>query len=248
MNPIAQLPLLGLGRTLAEIALALALFTMPVAFAVRYATTSASWWERGFERYDATGRTGLPQDEVLRIAQETRDYLVNDEERLDVRVGGTPFYSEREILHMIDVKRLMARTFDAGWAALGYIIAFIVVCAWRNRGRALSALARSTLMAGGFVALATLSLGIIGLTGFDAAFRSFHLLFFTNDLWQLTSRDGLIQLFPQRFFFDTTLLIGGVTLAFVVSAATASAVYLLRARRHRKWDMSIDAESGAVQR
>ena len=64
MNPIARRALFRIGRSLAEVALAVALFTLPVAFSVRYATTSASWWERGFERYDATGRTGLPQDEV----------------------------------------------------------------------------------------------------------------------------------------------------------------------------------------
>ena len=145
----------------------------------------------------------------MRVAQETRDYLTNDAERLEVDVGGAPFYSEREILHMIDVKRLMARTFDAGWAALGFIIAFVAVTAWRSRGRVLPALARSTLSACGVVALLVVVLGVIGLTGFDSAFRNFHLLFFTNDLWQLSSRDGLIQLFPQRFFFDTTLLIGG---------------------------------------
>ena len=216
MNPIAQVLLDRLGRTLAVLALAVALFSLPVAFSVRYATTSASWWERGFERYDATGRTGLPQDEVLRVAQETRDYLTNEEERLEVEVAGSPFYSEREILHMIDVKRLMARTFDAGWAALGFIVAFVAVTAWRSRGRVLSALARSTLSACGVVALLVVVLGVIGIAGFDSAFRNFHLLFFTNDLWQLSSRDGLIQLFPQRFFFDTTMLIGGVTLTFVV--------------------------------
>ena len=211
---------------LAEVALAVALFTLPVAFSVRYATTSASWWERGFERYDASARTGLPQDQVLRIAGETRDYLSNDEERLEVEVQGTSFYSEREILHMIDVKRLIARTFDAGWAALGFIIAFVATAAWRNRGNAVPAVARSSLTACGVVALLVVVLGIIGITGFDSAFRSFHLLFFTNDLWQLSSRDGLIQLFPQRFFFDTTLLIGGVTLAFVVAIGAGSAIYL----------------------
>ena len=236
--------MLRIGRTLAEIALAIALFTLPVAFSVRYATTSASWWERGFERYDATGRTGLPQDEVLRVAQETRNYLTNDEERLDVTVAGAPFYSEREILHMIDVKRLMARTFDAGWAALGFIIAFVAATAWMNRGRTIAALARSTLSACGVVALLVVILGIVGLTGFDSAFRNFHLLFFTNDLWQLSSRDGLIQLFPQRFFFDTTLLIGGVTLIVVVAAGAASAIYLLRERRG-SW-LQPNQESGAT--
>ncbi len=231
MNPIARHASLRIGRALAEIALAIALFTLPVAFSVRYATTSASWWERGFERYDASGRTGLSQDEVLRIAEETRDYLTNDEARLEVEVEGTSFYSEREILHMIDVKRLMARTFDAGWAALGFIIAFAAAVLWRYRRGAPSALARSTLSACGVVALLVVVLGIIGITGFDSAFRQFHLLFFTNDLWQLSSRDGLIQLFPQRFFFDTTLLIGGVTLAFVVAAGAGSAIYLWQLRR-----------------
>ena len=225
--------MLRIGGALAEIALAVALFTLPVAFAVRYTATSASWWERGFERYDATGRTGLPQNEVLRIAEETRDYLVNDEERLDVMTAGAPFYSEREILHMIDVKRLMTRTFDAGWAALGFIIAFIAASAWRNRGRARLALARSTLRACGVVGLLVVFLGIIGLTGFDSAFRNFHLLFFTNDLWQLSSRDGLIQLFPQRFFFDTTMLIGGVTLGVILAAGVVSLLVVRTQSRSR---------------
>ncbi len=167
----------------------------------------------------------------MRVAQETRNYLTNDDERLDVDVAGTDFYTEREILHMIDVKRLMARTFDAGWAALGFIIAFVAVIVWRRRREAPTALARSTLSACGVVALLVVVLGIIGISGFDSAFRQFHLLFFTNDLWQLSSRDGLIQLFPQRFFFDTTLLIGGVTLAVVVAAGAGSAMYLWRLRR-----------------
>ena len=222
MKPTARRTLLRIGRSLAEVALAVALFALPISFSVRYTATSASWWERGFERYDATGRTGLSQEEVLRVAQETRDYLTNDNERLDVMAYGEPFYSEREILHMVDVKRLMARTFDAGWAALGYIIAFVVFSLWRNRGRARIALARSMLMACGVVVLVATIVAIVGLIDYDAAFRNFHLLFFTNDLWQLTSRDGLIQLFPQRFFFDTTVLIGAVTLMFLTTLGVVS--------------------------
>jgi integral membrane protein (TIGR01906 family) len=231
MKPIVRPSPTRLLIAISLIALALALFTLPVAFTVRYATTSASWWERGFERYDATRRTGLPQSEVLRVAAETRDYLINDEERLDVEVEGAPFYSEREILHMIDVKRLMARTFDAGWAALGYIVAFVAFVLWRRRLDAPPDLARSFAAACGIVAALVVVLAIIAVSGFESAFRSFHLLFFTNDLWQLSSRDGLIQLFPQRFFFDTTLLIGGITFAVVVATGGVSAVYLWRQRR-----------------
>ncbi len=215
----------------ARVALATALFTLPVSVSVRYAATSASWWERGFERYDATGRTGLTQQEVLRVARETRDYLTNDEALLDVAVDGTPFYSRREILHMVDVKRLLARTFDAGWAALGFIIAAIAAVAMLNRGRAQRAVSSAILTSCGIVAALVVALGVLALVGFDSAFRSFHLLFFSNDLWQLSSRDGLIQLFPQRFFLDTTLLIGGVALVFVAAAGALSAIGLQRLRQ-----------------
>ena len=214
MNPIAPLGWLiaiRLGWTLAHVALALALLVLPVALAVRYAATSDGWWERGFERYDAVSRTGLTPEEVDRVAAETREYLSNDEELLTVSVDGVPFYSEREVLHMVDVKRLMGRVYDAGWAALGFIIAFVVFVLWRAE-RAVWSLARSVLVACGIVAVAFVALAIFGLSGFDSAFRSFHLIFFTNDLWQLSSRDSLIQLFPQGFFFDTTVLIGGVVL------------------------------------
>ena len=233
MNPIAQLALLGFVRTIAAVALALSLFVLPVALSVRYTATSASWWERGFERYDATRRTGLPQDEVLRVAAETREYLANDDERLDVTVDGAPFYSEREILHMIDVKRLMSRVYDAGWAALGFIIAFVAAVIWRRRGQAARILAQTTLSACGIVTTLVMILGVLGLTGFDSAFRRFHLIFFTNDLWQLDSSDGLIQLFPQRFFFDTTMLIGGVTLGFIVVVGALSVMTLRRSTGER---------------
>lgn len=242
VRPFSKITPDGLLLIVVQVALALALFTLPVSFAVRYATTSASWWERGFERYDATGRTGLSQDEVLRVAEETRDYLTNDEERLDVTVEGFPFYSEREILHMIDVKVLMARTFDAGWAALGFIVAVAVFLVWTKRGRSLRAIASTMLRSCGIVAALVVVLGILALVGFESAFRSFHLLFFTNDLWQLSSRDGLIQLFPQRFFFDTTMLIGGVTLAFVVVVAAMSWLHL---RRNPTVAGAADQESGA---
>lgn len=229
MNPIAPLTLLigvRLAWTLAHLALALALLVLPIALAVRYAATSDSWWERGFERYDAVARTGLTPEEVDRVAAETRDYLSNDDELLTVSVEGVPFYSEREVLHMVDVKRLMSRVYDAGWAALGFIIAFAAFTFWRA-DRALRSLARSILTACGIVAVAFVALAIFGLSGFDSAFRSFHLIFFTNDLWQLTSRDALIQLFPQRFFFDTTVLISAAILV-PLTALSAASWFVLR--------------------
>ena len=194
-------------------ALTLAIFTLAVAASVRFAATSTWWWERGFERYEAPRRSGLPAEEVSRIGAEVRDYLRNEDERLTVQRpsgsgGQVPVFSEREVVHMVDVKRLMARVWDAGWAAFGYIVAFASVLLWRRRRAGLADILGAAATSGSVIVTLVVVLAIVAVSGFDEAFRQFHLLFFTNDLWQLTRADALIQLFPQRFFFDTTMLIG----------------------------------------
>ena len=226
-------------RWTAAAALALALFTLAAAASVRFAATSSWWWERGFERYDAAGRSGLAPAEVSRIGAELRGYIRNDDERLSILRSGAdgsaiPVFSEREVTHMVDVKRLMARTWDAGWAAFGYIAAFAAVAGfvlWRGRGARAAPFARAAAAAGGAVAALVAVLAIVAVSGFDEAFRQFHLLFFTNDLWQLSRADALIQLFPQRFFFDTTLLIGA---SILIPAALVGVLGWLLQRRLRR--------------
>ena len=218
---------------LAVLLFAVALLTLPIAWSVRFTAQSAWWWERGFDSYDAERRTGLDRAEVDRAAAALRAYFLSPAERAEISVatpGGAtePLFSERESLHMIDVKRLIVRTYDAGWAAIGVIIAFLLGAWYWRRPRVRDALAGAALYAGGGIVVGIGLLGVVAVTGFDGAFRQFHLLFFTNDLWQLSSRDRLIQLFPQSFFFETTMLIGATTIA--VAAAVALAGWWWRRR------------------
>ncbi len=205
---------------------AVAVLVLPLALAVRFVATSGWWWERGFDQFDAEARTGLPRAEVDRGAAELRAYFGSDEEFVDVAVVNRagepePLFSQREILHLRDVKRLLDRTYDAGSAALGFIVAFVAgTIAWR-RAAAARVLAAAAFAAGGAVIGVIGVLAIIVLSGFDGAFHQFHLLFFTNDLWQLTLRDRLIQLFPQDFFFESTMLIGVATVGTALALALA---------------------------
>ena len=209
--------------------LAAVLLVAAVSAAVRFTATSGWWWERGFARFDAERRTGLPAEEVLRIGAEVREYLVDDSERLAVtyRVGEreVAFFSEREVQHMVDVKVLMERTWVAGLVAAGVLVlALVGAILLRRFGRG------TVAMVGGAIGVAVIAvLAVVAVAGFDGAFRQFHLLFFTNDLWQLTSRDRLIQLFPQQFFFETTLVIGGAAVA--ASLLCLAAGVALRRRR-----------------
>jgi hypothetical protein len=72
---------------------------------------------------------------------------------------------------------------------------------------------------------------VVAASGFDSAWTEFHVFAFSNDLWQLDpSRDHLIQMFPEAFWFDITSLIVVATLleALVISAASAAYLVLTR--------------------
>ena len=50
---------------------------------------------------------------------------------------------------------------------------------------------------------------VASLFNFDRLFLQFHLLSFSNDLWLLDpSRDYLIMLFPQGFWYDMAIYCG----------------------------------------
>jgi integral membrane protein (TIGR01906 family) len=51
-----------------------------------------------------------------------------------------------------------------------------------------------------------LALGLVIAFDFDQFFLQFHLLSFANDFWMLDpTRDYLIMLFPQGFWYDAAL-------------------------------------------
>jgi len=72
------------------------------------------------------------------------------------------------------------------------------------------------MMGRAFLALLAV-VGLMIVTNFDWFFYQFHLLSFANDFWQLDpTRDYLIMLFPQGFWFDVTLLIAITTAVLAV--------------------------------
>ena len=82
-----------------------------IAANVRIVTESGWFYTYAFDRYEVSERTGIEPRELRRVADEIKAYFRSGEERLDVRAtvygDERDLFSEREILHMIDVKRLM---------------------------------------------------------------------------------------------------------------------------------------------
>jgi integral membrane protein (TIGR01906 family) len=62
---------------------------------------------------------------------------------------------------------------------------------------------------------------------FGDAFVQFHLVAFSNDLWILDpTRDHLLMLFPEGFWFDATMRIAGLTALEAAALAVLGAAVM----------------------
>ena len=226
-------------RYLRSLALFLFVVALPVTLVatnVRFAADEGRLYDYGFDKYDVESRTGFPEEEISRVGQELRRYFKNDEETIHVLVeeGGreVSFFNDRETAHLRDVKHLFQITFGVQELSIAYVFTYVVgVFIWAREG-SLRRLAIQVL-AGSLVAITViLALGAVALLGFDRAFEEFHFIAFSNDLWRLDPRtDHLIQMFPEDFWFDATMLVGLLTLAEAAVLALASGLYLGLTRR-----------------
>jgi integral membrane protein (TIGR01906 family) len=203
---------------------------------VRIAAVEPRVHEYAFAQYDAEATTGVERAQLDRAAREIIRYFRDDEELLAIRVTvegqEQPLFSPREVLHMRDVKDLMNVAFRVHELAFVYLVSYVAAVFLWSRERPVRRLAHQAVTAG-VLTVGLLSFAAAGvLVGFDDLFRQFHVLSFSNDLWQLSpARDHLIQMYPRGFWFDATLAIGLLAAASGALLAVLGYAYLLREER-----------------
>lgn len=192
-------------------------------------------YQNGFEKYNVGEVTGLDDQELEKVARGLISYFNSSDELISINVSrdGESFelFNQREINHLKDVKglvRLNSYLF-IGMAVYAGIYAGI---SWhRKRNRRL--LARSLVIG------SAITLGIIVALGagsmlldFNRLFTQFHFIAFTNDLWMLDpSRDYLIMLFPQGFWFDAALLLGKIAAGAAAGLMAGGILYLKKCKK-----------------
>lgn len=187
-----------------------------VASNVRWVISTPLLYNYGFDRYDIPDRTGIERSELRRVGSEIREYFDNSEEFLNVRVSQhgiiRNLYNEREVLHMRDVKSLVRGVFILHTSSAAFIISFILVGFWLQRTQFIPYLSRYVSLGGILCVLLVVCVGLASLVGFERLFWMFHIVSFSNDLWQLDpNSDYLLMMFPESFFFDATMWIAGST-------------------------------------
>jgi integral membrane protein (TIGR01906 family) len=152
---------------------------------------------------------GFTTEDRLYWGKISLNYLVNDKgiEYLgDLKFpDGKPFYNERELSHMLDVKNLIQVTLKIWYVGL-IVLAALWVWSWRKKWqpdfwRGISR--------GGFLTIGLIIAVLLGVfLNFDALFRGFHAIFFTGDTWLFYTSDSLIRLFPEKLWSDAFFYMG----------------------------------------
>lgn len=217
-----------------QVAAVLFIIALPIAFIttnVRIAANEPRVYEYAADHYHTPATTGIERSELLRASGELREYFNNDSEAVFIRVrreGETvSLFNPRETEHLRDVKSLFRTAFRVQEGAVVFILVYVVgVFIWAREGT-LRTLAKELLISGALTLVVVGAVGIVAMTGFDAAWEGFHNVAFDNDFWQLDpERDRLIQMFPEAFWQDVSLWIGIATLLEMGALAAASVAYL----------------------
>ncbi len=189
----------------------------------------------GFAKYNVSQTTGLSPAELAKVARGFISYFNSSEESINIVVekDGQPFtvFNEREVGHMKDVKALVRLDYQALIGTAIYAGLYTGLAFFRRR-RKKGELARAAVWGSAITLGILVALGVGSASNFDALFLRFHFLAFTNDLWLLDpTRDYLIMLFPEGFWYDAGIMLGVATTAIAVTLLGVSLGYLKRIRK-----------------
>jgi len=202
---------------------------------IGWAVNSLWLYKYGFEKYNVSRTTGLVDSELENAATGLISYFNSDEEYISLTVvkDGEPFelFNQREVAHLKDVKGLIWLDYQVLLGTLIYALGYAGVSLLWRKQRYWRRLAWGVVGGGGITLALMLALGLGTLLGFDQLFLQFHLLSFANDFWQLSpTRDYLIMLFPQGFWYDATLFCALGTVGMTVILGGVAGGYLLFTR------------------
>jgi integral membrane protein (TIGR01906 family) len=213
-------------RGLVSVAFVLLLPLLIIGTSVRTVFTDREFILNGFRQNQVGATTGLDDAQLQRIADAFVAYFQAPPGQIQMQVTAfgqsRPLFNDREVAHMEDVQALVQFFLRMQLVAAAIVAIRLVVALTLEREPA--ALGRDMLFSVGLMLTAIVVVGAMALIDFDAFWTRFHQIAFRNGLWLLDpTRDYLIMLFPEPFWFAGTIrfvtLIGAQTLAVAVLGA-----------------------------
>jgi integral membrane protein (TIGR01906 family) len=209
----------SLASRIGYLAVALATALVVVAAGI-LAFLNPAWVGFEQDRAGAAAWTGLSDVDLRTATNAILGDLIVGPPDFDVALEGVPLLSAAERAHMRDVRAVFT-TFYASTAVALAVLAGAFWTAGRrrtvwSRRDAWRAVRAGALGLAAGVAVA----GVVAVVAFDVAFEVFHRLFFAQGSYLFDPRtDRLVQLFPERFWSETSIAAGGLILALALAMA-----------------------------
>ena len=180
------------------------LFISAILGIIFYNCFNLNFYKNFYLRENLAPSINTTDDELINNTTNLLEYLTNKAEL------NTTWFSEKDILHMKDVRVLYNVSFNL---MIFFIIIFIlstILIALVYKNYAMFYITKTfnkTLLA--FILLVIVLAGIISYN-FTSFWIKFHQLLFTNDLWLLSPEESnLIKMVPEQFFISliTTIIL-----------------------------------------
>src|SRR5579859_4220130 len=217
-------------RGLVSLAFVLLVPLLIIGTSLRGLVTDRDLMLRGFRDNQVATTTGLDDAQLQRIADAFVAYFQGPPGQIQMQV--TAFgqsrllFNDKEVTHMEDVQGLIQFFLRMQIVAAAAVALRIVVAVASDRAPA--PLGRELLWSAALMVALVLVVGVLSLMDFDALWTRFHQIAFRNDLWQLDpTRDYLIMLFPEPFWFTATIRMATTVALQTVLVALIGVVLLL---------------------
>ena len=159
-------------------------------------TFSKKFYLDSYKKYNIIEVTDKNIKELDQVTSNLFEYLQDRSEEEALR----PFFNQKEIKHMEDVKVLFK--YGIILKNISFILSLlsiIFLSIYVSREKVGKGLFFGTFIWWGLILL----LFILSTIDFNKYFTYFHLIFFNNDLWLLDpNTDLLIQMLPEEFFIS----------------------------------------------
>lgn len=202
----------------------LALIFVLLVTSIDFHAFNKNYYREQYTNLKTAENLGMSDVDLFAATVALLDYL--HDERDDILVEGEVFgfkreiFTERETLHMVDVKNLYQNVLTARNVAtiIGVLALIYLIVSSRRDENGMNMLKKQ--LAGSFIQISICLLIAVGmlaayaLMDFTSFWIGFHELFFTNDLWQLNPANSImINMFPETFFAG---MVFRITATFIV--------------------------------
>lgn len=188
------------------------LFISSILAVIFYVCFDINFYKEFYQKENIANYIDTSSDNLINNTQNLLNYL-NKKEQLN-----TDWFSEKDILHMVDVQNLYTFSYNIMIYCLLTLIISTIIIILILRGKSLlyitkifnKVLLLFIVLVGGLSAVIAYN--------FNSFWIKFHTTLFSNDLWLLSpSESNLIKMVPEEFFISLiTKIIAYILILFIL--------------------------------